>query len=97
LFFDLVFVFAGSQLSHHQLAHLSLRGAAETLVLLRAVFAAWFISWSVTLLPADQSRTRRRMLAVMLLGLFMNAALTRAFAPSVFSAGRSMFRFLRSS
>jgi low temperature requirement protein LtrA len=30
LFFDLVFVFAVSQLSHHLLDHLSWRGAAET-------------------------------------------------------------------
>src|SRR5215216_7591984 len=37
LFFDLVFVFAVSQLSHHLLDHLSWRGAAETLVLLIAV------------------------------------------------------------
>ena len=32
LFFDLVFVFAVSQLSHHLLDQLSWRGAAETLV-----------------------------------------------------------------
>ena len=31
LFFDLVFVFAVSPLSHHLLAHLSWRGAGETL------------------------------------------------------------------
>jgi low temperature requirement protein LtrA len=37
LFFDLVFALAVSQLSHHLLAHLSWRGAAETLVMLRAV------------------------------------------------------------
>jgi hypothetical protein len=34
LFFDLVFVFAVSQLSHHLLAHTDWRGAAETLVML---------------------------------------------------------------
>ena len=39
LFFDLVFVFAVAQLSHHLLEHLSWRGAAETLVLLLAVSA----------------------------------------------------------
>ncbi len=83
LFFDLVFVFAVSQLSHHLLTQLSWRGAAETLVMLRAVFAVWFItSWSATIIPADQSRTRWMMLAVMLLGLFMNASVTRAFTTS---------------
>ena len=38
LFFDLVFVFAVSQLSHHLLEHLSWRGVAETLVMLLAGF-----------------------------------------------------------
>jgi hypothetical protein len=42
LFFDLVFVFGVSQLSHHFLSHLSWPGAAETLVVLLAIFAVWF-------------------------------------------------------
>lgn len=42
LFFDLVFVFAVSQLSRHLLDNLSWRGAAETLVMLLAIFAVWF-------------------------------------------------------
>jgi low temperature requirement protein LtrA len=83
LFFDLVFAFAISQLSQHLLTHLSWRGAAETLVMLLAVFASWFTtSWSATLVRADQSRTRWLMLTVMLLGLFMNSAVTRAFTVS---------------
>src|SRR3954468_20929383 len=83
LFFDLVFVFALSRLSHHLLAHLSWRGAAETLVMLRGVFACSFTtSWAAPLIRADQSLTRWMMLAVMLLGLFMNASVTRAFTAS---------------
>ncbi len=83
LLFDLVFAFAISKLSQHLLTHLSWRGGAETLVMLLAVFAAWFTtSWSATLVRADQSRTRWLMLTVMLLGLFMNAAVTRAFTHS---------------
>ena len=83
LFFDLVFVFAVSQLSHHLLTHLSWRGAAETLVMLLAIFAVWFsTSWSATMIRADQSRTRWMILTVMLLGLFMNASVTRAFTIS---------------
>jgi low temperature requirement protein LtrA len=83
LFFDLVFVFAVSQLSHHLLTHLSWRGAAETLVMLLAIFGVWnSTSWSATMIRADQSRTRWMVLAVMLLGLFMNAAVTRAFTTS---------------
>lgn len=83
LFFDLVFVFAVAQLSHYLLDHLSWRGAAETLVLLLAVFAAWFYtSWAATMILVYQSRTLWMVLAVMLLGLFMNASVTGAFTAS---------------
>ncbi len=83
LFFDLVFAFAISQLSHHLLIHLSWRGLAETMVMLLAVFTVWFVtSWSATMIHAAQSRTRWLVLTVMLLGLFMNASVTRAFTTS---------------
>lgn len=83
LFFDLVFVFGVSQLSHHLLMHLSWRGSAEALVMLLAIFAVWFTtSWSATLIRADRAATRWLILAVMALGLFMNASVTRAFTTS---------------
>ncbi len=41
LFFDLVYVFAVTQLSHRLLQHLTVRGAVETLVLFLAVWWAW--------------------------------------------------------
>lgn len=83
LIFDLVFAFAVSQLSQHLVTHLSWRGAAETLVMLMAIFGVWFTtSWSATIIPVEQSRTRRLVLAVTLLGLFMNAAVTKAFTTS---------------
>jgi low temperature requirement protein LtrA len=80
LLFDLVFAFAVSQLSQHLVTHLTWRGAAETLVMLLAIFAAWFTtSWSATIIRVDQSRTRWLILSVMFLGLFMNASVTGAF------------------
>jgi low temperature requirement protein LtrA len=86
LFFDLVFVFAVSQLSHHLLTHLSWRGAAETLVMLVAILTVWtYTSWAATMISADQSRTRWMILAVMLLGLFMNASVTKAFTTSAWA------------
>jgi len=107
LFFDLVFAFAISQLSQHLLTHLSWRGAAETLVMLLAVFASWFTtSWSATLVRADQSRTRWLMMTVMLLGLFMNASVTRAFTTSgwafvipmlLIQLGRAVWTFANSA
>jgi low temperature requirement protein LtrA len=80
LFFDLVFVFAVSQLSHHLLDHLSWRGAAETLVLLIAVFGIWSgTSFEATLLNIGRSQAQWMVLAVMLAGLFMNAAMQDSF------------------
>jgi low temperature requirement protein LtrA len=41
LFFDLVYVFAVTQLSHHLLADISWSGAAETAFMLAALYWAW--------------------------------------------------------
>jgi low temperature requirement protein LtrA len=80
LFFDVVFVFAVAQLSHHLLEHLTWRGAAETLVMLIAVFGVWsYTSFEATLLNVGRSQTQWMLLAVMLVGLFMNAAVEHAF------------------
>jgi low temperature requirement protein LtrA len=83
LLFDLVFVFAVSQLSHHWLEHMTWRGAAETVTLLLPVLGVWsYTSWAATLIPADRSETMWMMLSVMAFGLFMNASLTKAFTSS---------------
>ncbi|MFD5125241.1 low temperature requirement protein A [Streptomyces sp. NPDC058385] len=80
LFYDLVFVFAVSQLSHHLLEHLTWRGAAETAVLLVAVFGTWvYTSYVATLLDIHRDVTRWMVIIVMGLGLFMNSAISRAF------------------
>ncbi|MET9141982.1 low temperature requirement protein A [Streptomyces parvulus] len=80
LFYDLVFVFAVSQLSHHLLEHQDWRGAAETAVLLVAVFGTWaYTSYEATLLDIQRDVTRWMVVIVMGLGLFMNAAITHAF------------------
>ena len=44
LFFDLVYVFAISQLSHHLVEHFDLRTGVETLVLALAVIYAWYMT-----------------------------------------------------
>lgn len=83
LFFDLVFVFAVSQLSHHLLTHLDWRGAAQTAVLLVAVFSVWaYTSFEATSRDVERKDTQRTLLAVMFLGLFMNAAISSAFSSS---------------
>ncbi|HEV7755997.1 MAG TPA: low temperature requirement protein A [Mycobacteriales bacterium] len=80
LFFDLVYVFAIGQLSHHLLQHPSWSGAAETAVLFVAVFGSWsYTTWTTSLLHPDRAPVRWMLLAVMVLGLFMNAAIGEAF------------------
>lgn len=83
LFFDLVFVFAVSQLSDHLLTQLTWRGAGETAVLLVAVFSVWaYTSFEATSRDVERKDTQRTLLAVMFTGLFMNAAVNSAFSSS---------------
>ncbi|GHE93677.1 membrane protein [Amycolatopsis deserti] len=80
LFFDLVFVLAIGQLTHHLIEHLTWRGAGETLIALVAVCGVWaFTSFEVTLLDIERAATRAITLLVMGLGLFMNAGIKHAF------------------
>jgi low temperature requirement protein LtrA len=62
------------------LDQLTWRGAAETLVLLIAVFGVWSgTSFEATLLNIGRSQAQWMLLAVMLVGLYMNAAIAHAF------------------
>lgn len=79
LFFDLVFVFAVSQLSEHLVDDLTWRVAGETLVLLVAVFGIWsFTSWGVSFPQGGRGETPS-IFAVLALALFVNAMIPRAF------------------
>lgn len=105
LFFNLVFVLAVSQLSHYLSEHASWHGAAEMSILLLAVYRTWFTtSWDAAMLGVHSVDARRLLVAVMLLGLFMNAALPSAFTPGVWAfvfpfvvglVGRSVWMALR--
>jgi hypothetical protein len=54
-FFDLVYVFAIGQLSHHLLAHVDLRTGAETLIMALAVVYAWYMTtWGANWLDPDR-------------------------------------------
>jgi low temperature requirement protein LtrA len=80
LFFDLVYVFAVTQLSHLLLDSLTLRGAAETLVLLLAVWWAWvYTSWFTNWFDPNQLSARLLLVAVMGASLVMSAAIPDAF------------------
>jgi low temperature requirement protein LtrA len=80
LLFDLVYVFAITQLSHLLLEHLTARGALETAVLLAAVWWAWnYTAWATNWIDPDQPLVRALMLGLMLLSLIMSAAIPEAF------------------
>jgi low temperature requirement protein LtrA len=80
LFFDLVYVFAITQLSHLLLGSLTVRGALETLVLLLAVWWAWvYTSWFTNWFDPNQLAVRLLLVTVMALSLVMSAAIPDAF------------------
>jgi low temperature requirement protein LtrA len=80
LFFDLVYVFAITQLSHLLLDHLTIEGALETLFLLLAVWWAWvYTTWVVNWFDPDRLPVRLMLVAVMLASLVMSVAIPDAF------------------
>ena len=83
LFFDLIYVFAISQLSGHLLEHLTWRGALETLVMSLTVFGVWAMTtYESTMVLARHRLARYILIGVMVIGLVMNASITRAFEHS---------------
>ncbi|KFN42964.1 low temperature requirement protein A [Arenimonas oryziterrae] len=80
LFFDLVFVFAVTQLSHTLLADLTAGSAMKTSLLLVAVWWIWiFTSWVTNWLDPDRFPVRICLFVLMLAALFMAAAIPHAF------------------
>jgi len=80
LLFDLIYVFAVTQLSHYLLHHLTLTGALETLLLWFAVWLAWqYTAWVTNWFNPDTRPIRILLFAIMLLGLFASSALPQAF------------------
>ena len=80
LFFDLVFVFAVTQLSHSLLEHMTLGGALRTLFLLLSVWWVWmYTCWFTNWIDPDKPAVRMLMFALMLAGLNLSAAIPNAF------------------
>jgi len=80
LFFDLVFVFAVTQLSHGLLAHLTVLGALQITVLMFAVWWTWnYTAWATNWLDPDRIAVRLMLFALMLTGLVMAASIPKAF------------------
>jgi low temperature requirement protein LtrA len=101
LFFDLVYVFAVTQLSHHLLHRPTVAGAVQTALLLAMVWLAWaYTAWVTNWLDPERVPVRLLLLALGLVSLAMSAALPTAFgrfglivggAYAVMQIGRSVF------
>jgi low temperature requirement protein LtrA len=82
LFFDLVFVFAVTQLSHYLLAHHTIAGALQTLAMFMAVWWAWiYTAWATNWLDPDRPPVRLALILIMLLSLVLSGAISGAFGP----------------
>jgi low temperature requirement protein LtrA len=80
LFFDLVYVFAVTQLSHHLLADISWAGAAQTAFMLVAVYWAWnYTTWMTNWFDPDTSPVRLVLVCVMVASLMMSVAIPKGF------------------
>jgi low temperature requirement protein LtrA len=101
LFFDLVYVFAVTQLSHYLLRHLTVTGALQVALLLVMVWLLWaYTTWLTNWLDPVRIPVRLLLLALMLASLVMSAGLPEAFgdggllvggAYAVMQIGRSVF------
>jgi low temperature requirement protein LtrA len=80
LFFDLVYVFAVTQLSHYLLHHATVTGALQAGLLLAMVWLVWsYTTWVTNWLDPDLMAVRLLLVALMLVSLAMSASLPRAF------------------
>jgi low temperature requirement protein LtrA len=104
LFFDLVFVFAITQISHFLLAHFTPLGALQSAILMLAVWWVWvFTAWITNWLDPEQTAVRLMLFALMVVGLLLSTSIPKAFesrglafalAYSAMQMGRSAFFLL---
>jgi low temperature requirement protein LtrA len=101
LFFDLVYVFAVTQISHYLLAHPTVTGALQAGLLLIMIWLVWAdTTWLTNWLDPERIAVRLLLLGLVGVSLVMSAALPGAFAArglavgiayAVMEVGRSMF------
>jgi low temperature requirement protein LtrA len=90
LFFDLVYVFAITQLSNHLLALPTPMGALQTVVLFAMVWLAWaYTTWLTNWLDPGMLPVRVMLLCLTLVGLVMSAAIPEAFMTQGLTVGAS--------
>ena len=80
LFFDLVFVFAITQVSHGLIEHFGAVGALQALLMMLAVWWVWVdTSWVTNWLDPEKLPVRLLLLVLMCIGLLLSASIPRAF------------------
>jgi low temperature requirement protein LtrA len=80
LFYDLVFVFAITQVSHLLLEHLTWTGALQSVIALLVVWWAWqYTTWATNELDPEAIPIRLLLIAIMLASLLMAVAIPEAF------------------
>src|SRR6266852_9083989 len=80
LFFDLVFVFAVTQISHTLLGRFTPLGALQTTLLFLAVWWVWvYTSWITNWLNPELTPVRVLLFALMLGGLVLSTSIPKAF------------------
>jgi low temperature requirement protein LtrA len=98
LFFDLVFVFCVTQVSHFLLHHLDWLGALEAAFLLLAVWSSWVDTVLITnLLDPNRQPVRTALFVLMAVGLVFAAAIPEAFNDGglIFAGAFALFQFGR--
>jgi len=80
LFYDLVFVFSVTQVSHLLLGHLDWEGAGQAALVLLVVWWSWnYTTWVTNELDPESGVVRLLMVALMLASLLMAVAIPEAF------------------
>ncbi len=81
LLFDLVYVFAVTQLSHYLIGNPTVEGAVRALILLGLVWEAWaYTMWTTNWLDPDKAPVRAMLFAMALGSLVLSVAIPQAFA-----------------
>lgn len=103
LLFDLVFVFAVTQISHTLLNHFTPLGFLQVSILFLAVWWVWiFTSWITNWLDPEQTAVRLGLFVLMLAGLVLSTSIPKAFeerglafgiAYAAMQVGRTLFMF----
>jgi len=90
LFFDLVYAFAVTQLSHYLLENATFEGVIQSAVLFGMVWTIWAsTAYLVNFLDPNQLPVRRLLLALMFVGLISSAAIPQAFGSTGLVIGAS--------